>query len=173
MAPLVRRTWAPRGVTPIIRPPGRHHQKITMIGALALSPRYHHVRLLFALLENANATGAVFALFLRAVLRHIPGPIVLVWDRLAAHRSRAVQEVLARHPRLHIEYLPPYAPELDPVEYLWSYLKLNPLANEVPETLHTLATRARRHTRTLPRRQALLRGFFNASGLFHLRSIGH
>jgi transposase len=62
--------------------------------------------------------------FLEAPLRHIPGPLLIVWDRLAAHRSRLVRDFIAsQEERLGVEYLPSYAPELNPVEYIWGCWK--------------------------------------------------
>jgi transposase len=65
----------------------------------------------------------------------------------------------------HLEYLPPYAPELNPVEYLWAYLKTNPLANDPAFDLHTLAHRARRAAHSVQRGEDLLRSFFRYTGL--------
>jgi transposase len=60
--------------------------------------------------------------FLRALVRHIPQPLRLVWDRLPAHRSRAARDYLeSLRGWIHMEYPPPYAPELNPVEYIWAY----------------------------------------------------
>jgi hypothetical protein len=64
-----------------------------------------------------------------------------------------------------LEYLPPYAPELNPVEYLWAWLKTNPLANDPAVDLHNLANRTRRAALSVQRRQDLLRGFLRHTGL--------
>ena len=55
--------------------------------------------------------------FLKALVRHIDRPLLIVWDRLPAHRSRLVQEFKLSEGHIATEYLPPYAPELNPVEY--------------------------------------------------------
>jgi transposase len=58
--------------------------------------------------------------FLQALLRHIPGPLLIIWDRLSAHRSKITRDFIAgQGDRLWVEYLPGYAPELNPVEYIW------------------------------------------------------
>ena len=68
--------------------------------------------------------------FLKALVRHIQEPLLIVWDRLPAHRSRLVQECIERSEgHIATEYLPPYAPELHPVEYVWSYWKQPELHN--------------------------------------------
>jgi transposase len=72
---------------------------------------------------------------------------------------------LAAHLQLATEFLPPYAPELNPIEYVWSYLKLNPLANLAFFDPEQLTTTARRHTRSLQRKPDLLRSFLRHSPL--------
>ena len=89
-----------------------------------------------------------------------------MWDRLAAHRSRIVHRWLENHPGVHVEFLPPYAPELNPVEYLWSYLKSNPLAKVAVPEIDSLTHLACHHSRRLQRRHSLLRSFVDHSPLF-------
>ena len=62
--------------------------------------------------------------FLKHLLRYISGDILLIWDRLPAHRSLITQQFIRdQKGRLAMEYLPPYAPELNPVERIWLFLK--------------------------------------------------
>jgi len=62
--------------------------------------------------------------FLTHLLRHIPGKLLIVWDGLPAHRSRAVWDfVRQQRGRIWLEFLPAYAPELNPTEYIWGHLK--------------------------------------------------
>ncbi len=166
MAPLVRRTWAPRGQTPILYQRTRAHDKVSVIGALTLSPRSRRVGLYFTLLPDENATAGHFRRFLADLRRHLQRPLVVVWDRLAAHRAREVREALDRSGRVHLAFLPPYAPELNPVEMLWGYLKTNPLANHPATDAYRLADRARHHFQDIRRRHSLLRSFLRATPLF-------
>lgn len=163
--PLVRRTWAPRGQTPVLYQCGRHWEKASIIGALTISPRRRKVGLYFSLAANRNVDIPWVIDFLDNLLRHLKGPVVLVWDRLGVHRSRAVSSFIRRHRRLHVELLPPYAPELNPVELVWAYLKRNPLANFAPPGIKQLTTAASRHARRLQRRQDLLRSFIHHARL--------
>jgi transposase len=165
MAPLVRRTWAPRGRTPELVQRTRSHKKVSIIAALAVSPARDAVRLYFRLYADRNIKAAEVVDFLRQLRRHLKRPAVVVLDRLAAHRSKRVRALLVATPALHIELLPPYAPELNPVEYLWSYLKLNPLANRAFFEVDTLADTARAQTRILQRDEKLLRSFLAHSPL--------
>ena len=165
MAPLVRRTWAPVGVTPILRQRTRAHQKVSAAGILTISPRRRRLGLYVALYPNANINAVVLEGFLRALRRHVRGPLILIWDRLATHRSRSIRRYLDRCPQIHTILLPPYAPDLNAVEYVWSYLKGHSLANFAPEDAHALTLTALHHTRTMARKQKLLRGFVRATGL--------
>jgi hypothetical protein len=91
--------------------------------------------------------------------------LLVIWDRLGVHRARPVQTFLRRHARVHTEFLPPHAPELDPTEGAWGYLKLNPLANHAAGGAHNLALTALEHTWRVARRPSLLRSFIHASRL--------
>ena len=161
MAPLVRRTWAPRGQTPILFQCGRHHQKASAIAVLSISPRRRRVGLFFSLASHRNVDGPWMVDFLRDLLRHLPGPVLLVWDHLNVHRSRVISEYRRRCTRLHVEWLPSYAPELNPVEGLWSYMKRNPLANLAASDADNLATIVCRQARCVERRSDLLHSFIH------------
>jgi transposase len=165
LAPLVRRTWAPRGQTPLFHQQGRHKRKVSIIAALSVSPRRRHVGLYFSLAADRNVDGWWVVAYLRFLLRHLRGPVVLVWDHLGAHISALVRTFVAQQSRLHVELLPSYAPELNPVEVLWSHLKLNPLANLAPPDTTVLARVASREIHIVRRRQGLLRSFIRHSPL--------
>ncbi len=165
LAPVVRRSWAPCGQTPILYQRGRAHEKVSIIAALTLSPQHRRTGLYFSLRANENVTTTWLVPFLRALTRHLRGAVVLIWDRLPGHRARVVTEYL-QHRHWHVALLPPYAPELDPVELLWAYLKHNPLANFAPADACHLAHVATRHVQRLRRRPDLLRSFFDATPLF-------
>jgi hypothetical protein len=76
--------------------------------------------------------------FLSHLLRHIPGKLLIVWDGLPGHRSRMVWDfVRQQRGRLWLEFLPAYAPELNPVEYLWSHWKQHELPKLLPHNFRT------------------------------------
>ena len=168
LAPVVRRSWAPRGQTPILYQRGRAREKVSIIAALTLSPRRRRPGLYFSLRANENVTTTWLVPFLRALTRHLRGALIVVWDRLPGHRAQVVTEYLHRQPR-DVALLPPYAPELNPVEILWAYLKRNPLANFAASDAPHLARVATRHVQRLQRRPQLLRSFFEATPLFFSR----
>jgi transposase len=107
--------------------------------------------------------------FLAYLMRHIPGQLLVVWDGLAAHRSRIVWDfVRQQQGRLWVEYLPAYAPELNPVEYLWSHWKQHELPNFCPTTFGQLSHRALRALRRMRRRPTLVMAFWQQADLFPL-----
>ena len=166
MAPLVRRSWSPRGRTPVLTQRTRSHQKVSVIAALCVAPDKKPPRLYFRLHPDANINATSVREFLSHLLKQRRQPLMLVWDRLLAHRARTVQGFIQNHPRLHSDFLPAYAPELNPVEYLWSYLKMNPMANAPFLELDALTQATRRHGRSLQRKPNLLLAFLNHSPLF-------
>ncbi|MDA2910974.1 transposase [Nitrospiraceae bacterium AH_259_D15_M11_P09] len=166
MAPLVHRTWAPQGQTPILLHRTRSHHKVSVIAALCVPPSRKRVHLYFRLHPNTNITAVEVVAFLRQLRRHLGGPMVLLWDQLRAHRAGRVHAFLTRASRIHPVFFPPYAPELNPIEYAWGYLKRTPLANWAPLDVETLVTGARCANRGLQRHPALLRSFIRHSPLF-------
>ena len=160
MGPLLRRTWAPRGHTPELRQRGRSRRKVSVIGALVISPRRRRVRAYFGVLPDANYDGDAILAFLKELRRTLRVPIALVWDRLKAHWCEPVAGWLAHH-RHHVRahLLPPYAPELNPVELIWGYAKSNPLANFAPFELHDLVMQTQLATFAIGDDEPLLRSF--------------
>lgn len=166
MAPLVRRTWARRGCTPILKQVTRSHKKVSMVGALVVAPRSRHVRFYFGMHRNANITSWRMRRFLGQLSRQVRGNVIIVWDRFQAHRAKIVMAWLRRHTRFQAVFLPPYAPELNSIEPAWGYLKINPLANWAPRDLAELVGRTRRQAQKLKAKQQVLRGFLGRGPLF-------
>ena len=164
MAPLVRRSWSLRGHTPVLTQRTRAHQKVSAIAALCIAPTRDRVALYFRMLPDTNVNGERVMDFLEHLQRQLRSPVVLIWDRFQAHLSKLLHECVDPH-SAHIAYLPPYAPELNPVEYLWAYLKTNPLANAPAFDLATLARRARCAARSVQHQPDLLRGFLRHTHL--------
>ena len=107
--------------------------------ALVISPHRHRVRGYFGFQPDANYDGDSILAFLKALRRTLRVPFTLVWDRLRAHRFEPVAGWLADHRQdIRAYLLPPYAPQLNPVELIWGYAKSNPLANFAPLELHDL-----------------------------------
>jgi transposase len=103
--------------------------------------------------------------FIDHVRHKIQGPITILWDQIKIHRAKPVTDYFVRHRRLVVEVFPPYAPELNPVDNVWSYVKYNRLANYSPRNLHELRQRIVTEFYRLQRRPDLLRAFFKHTGL--------
>jgi transposase len=105
--------------------------------------------------------------FLGHLLRHLPGELLVIWDGLRAHRSRPVREYVARqNGRLQMEFLPAYAPELNPVEYIWGHLKQHELANFCAQNLNDLSRCAIRALKRMRRKPTLVTAFWVQAELF-------
>ena len=94
-----------------------------------------------------------------------PMPLDLVWDNLQAHKAPIVREVTQADPRLTLHYLPPYAPDLNPQEGVWSLTKYHRMANHTIDELDALHAEARRHLGDVGRDPTLLRSCFKGAGL--------
>lgn len=165
MSPLLRRTWAPRGVTPALAVRQRRHEKVSALGALVVSPHRRRVNLYLALHPKQNIRGPHVLRFLRHLRRHLRGPLLLLWDRGKPHRHEQVRDYLQRHPQWQVEWLPPYAPELNPQEQVWTYLKFGCLANFAPDDVDDISRQVRQHTRRAAHRPQLLKNLFRNSRL--------
>ena len=136
--PLVRRTWAVRGQTPIIGGDGGHRKRVSVVGAVSVSPLAQHLGLYFATLPDGFFTAGAVVGFLRDLLKHLRGEVVVVWDGGGNHKGPLIRDFLRRNERLSLERLPAYAPALNPVEAVWSWLKYGQLANDVPDGIPEL-----------------------------------
>ena len=153
------RTWSPRGQTPVLQ----YHFNWKVLSAIAgVTWWSFYFRLYPSTIRSPQVVD-----FLRRLLRQIPGDILVIWDGLRQHRSRLVREfVAAQHGRLTLEFLPAYAPELNPVEYLWGPWKTHELPNFCPRTVWELSTEARRALRRMRRRPTLVTAFWKQAELF-------
>jgi putative transposase len=138
--PLVRRTWAKIGQTPVLDAEGGHREKVSVIAGLSVSPRNQRLGLYIATEPGGFFTADRVIVFLRALLRHLRGKVIAVWDNGGNHKGPIIRKFLARNRRLRLELLPPWAPELNPVEPVWSWLKYGELANYVPDGVEPLDT---------------------------------
>jgi transposase len=92
--------------------------------------------------------------------------LLIVWDGLAAHKSRMVRHFLdSLDGKVVMDFLPPYAPELNPVEYIWSYWKKNEMANFCPKQFHELSSFARRRLRSVQQKRTLISSFWQHTQL--------
>ena len=159
LLPAVARTYAPRGETPVLRVPlSKDHWSV--IGGLTATGR-----LLLQMQEDAFR-GPTIVRFLQQLLRHLPGKLLVIWDGASIHRAQPVKDFLAAGAaaRLQLEVLPGYAPELNPIEGVWRYLKHVELRNfgcdDLPELRRELGLAAKR----LRRKRHVLAGCMTQCG---------
>jgi transposase len=155
MIPPVRRTWAPIGQTPIVRHYYRR-DRISVIGGLSVSPKRRRFGLYFRMHAKNISQDEVYD-FLWHLLRHLRGHVIVVWDNASIHDPKSLRDLLRKYPRLHLEYLPAYAPQLNPVEAAWHAAKL-PLANGRPEDIYDLGRALLNSLRKTGGSHATLRG---------------
>ena len=167
--PSVRRTWAPVGQTPIIR----HHfnwKRLGAIGAIACKPDGSGARLLLHL-EPGSIVKETIVEFLVALHQEIDGPVVLIWDGLPAHRSKIVKEHTDQQDWLTVERFPAYAPELNPVEYLWSSVKGKDVANLCSDALWQVEQKVRQAACRIESEPRIVKGSLLASKLYYERTL--
>jgi len=164
--PLVRRTWSPRGHTPILKVSENYHDRISVIGAMTINMETKRFGFLFRLSpDNTNFRGHSVASFLDHLYNKLHGRINLVWDSIKIHSAEPVNIFLALHPAIKVFFFPPYAPELNPVDNVWGYIKYNRLANFCPHDLEELRKHVSTELFRIQKRPDLLESLFRQTGL--------
>jgi transposase len=159
LEPTARRTFAPRGQTPVHEIPNKH-AKISTIGAIIVSPARDRIHLAYQHLpDNENFQGPSVASFVRAFHTVFDGPLTIIWDKTCIHFCRAVEEYLAEAGDVILEALPPYAPKLNPADGIWRYVKFQRLANYSPPDLCTLREVVTLELESLKGRPGILKSF--------------
>ena len=180
MIPTLKKQWAPRGRTPVVKHRNRWRRKVSVIGALTLTPD--------ARARNGDASGelpgagagvgltlqwhpddhvdqAKVVTFLEALVQQHGPTLDVVWDNLASHRGKAVRAFLDAHPGVRLHHLPPYAPDLNPIEGVWSLTKYHRLANHGIDDLDALHAAALAATADVGAQPHLLRACITHAGL--------
>ena len=148
-----KKTWAPEAETPVMEM-NFNWDKLSVIGGISLKSIYFQIH------EESIKSDEVIG-FLDHLQRYIGGKLLVIWDGLPAHRSKAVAEYLATTKgRVWVERLPAYAPELNPIEYLWGNVKGTDLANFSPKDLWELSTAAKKALTKRRRRPKIIRAFW-------------
>jgi transposase len=157
---------------------GGHNTRVSLAALIAIRPGYP-VRLIYRTCtgrrhgrdQRKGFSETDYARFLDAAHQQLNGPVVLVWDNLNTHVSRAMRELIAARSWLRAYRLPPYASELNPVEPVWSNLKRS-LANLVKQDIGQLTALVKTRLRRMQYRPGLPGGFLAKTQLdlsnFHI-----
>ena len=163
LQPTVRRTWAPAGSTPVLIESARR-DRISAIGALSISPVCHWMDFSFQL-HRTNINTSLLIPFLSDLHHRFRNRIILIWDNLRAHFKTAKYFSLKHPSWFRFEYLPPYCPELNPVEGCWSHSKYGSQPNFAALDLDHLSLHTINSLSTLRRNQSLLPAFLRHTKL--------
>lgn len=167
LQPIRIRTWAPKGNTPI-QESCSSHDKLSVISCITVAPKINRLNLYFKIYPE-NIRGEQVRDFLRELLRIKNDGLILILDRWSVHKRglRLLKEELTEEEmdKLHVEWLPAYAPELNPVEGVWSHSKCKELANCSPGDIHSLHELVEGSIEGKKRKPNLLKSFFKHAGL--------
>ena len=163
LQPVRRRTWAPTGKTPVQKAWDRH-DRLSAMATLTVSPTRRRLGYFFSLWRD-NITTEELVWFLTQMHRYFRRKIIVVLDRWQVHRSAAAY-FEQRHPDwFQFEWLPAYAPELNPVEPSWGHTKYGDLANFIPTDLSELEQSVEQSLHHKAGSQELLQSFFSYAKL--------
>ncbi|MCX5051048.1 transposase [Streptomyces sp. NBC_00474] len=171
MRPPKGRTWGRRGHTPVVKVTAQGTKRVSM-AALICTKADQRSRLIYRIhLDRGPAKGrrkgfteTEYARLLDGAHQQLGGPIVLVWDNLNTHVSRTMQQLIAARLWLTVYQLPPYAPEFNPVEWVWSHLKRS-LANLTKNNLDQLTVLVKTRLKRMQYRPDLIEGLTARTGL--------
>jgi hypothetical protein len=168
--PPKARTWGRRGRTPVVAVSGKGSGRVSIAGLVCVRPG-HRSRLIYRTRVHRGRKGerrsfaeADYAALLDAAHQQLGGPIVVIWDNLNTHRSAAMRELIATRDWLHVIRLPAYAPELNPVEQLWSQVKRG-LGNLLVWGVDELVAVVKNRLKRVQYRPGLLDAFLAHTGL--------
>jgi transposase len=165
MIPTFRQQWAPRGKTPIVKHRNRWFRKVSVIGALSVSADRQQLDLTLHFHPGQHIDQPKIVAFLQALVQEHGAVLDVVWDNLTAHGGSHVRQFLQQHPQVRLHRLPPYAPDLNPIESVWSLTKYHRMANHQIDDLDTLHLRAQEALADVTAQPHLLRSCIDHAGL--------
>lgn len=156
--PTRARTWAPRGQTPVLHETF-NWKSLSIIGGLALWRFYFQM-------HTGSIKSPQVIEFLGHLQQHVAGKLMILWDGAPIHRSILLKNYIASlRGRIVLERLPAYAPELNPVEYMWGHLKTHEIANLMVTKAWELSFEAAAALRRMRRRPSIVAACYTQSEL--------
>ena len=119
----IQKSWFVKGRQKIIETYGKH-EGVKLLGVLDYETGKVSME------DHESYDAQVFLSFLRNVLKKYPtGNIVMILDNAKIHHAKLLTSFLQENSRLHLEFLPPYSPDLNIIEELWGWLKCSVINN--------------------------------------------
>jgi len=160
---VLGRTWGLRGKTPEVATSGRRQSVNALSAVNARGAFWYEIYT-----ERLNASR--FLELLKHFIRGRQGPVFLVLDGHPAHIAKAVaQYVQSLKGRLELHFLPGYAPELNPDEFVWNHLKGQGVSKKPLRRDESLRSRVQTDLAAIKSRPALVRSFFHAPSVAYTR----
>ena len=157
--PPLGRTYGQRGKTPIV-PTSGQRQSINVISAVNARGAF------WAVTYPGKLDAETFVVFLRNFMRGRKGKVFLVVDGHPAHKANRVKDLVQElEGRLELHFLPPYAPDLNPDEFVWSYMKGNGVSKKPLRKNESMRRRVEEDLTYIQRNPALVRSFFGAESV--------
>jgi transposase len=170
LRPPKARTWGRRGRTPTVAVSGKGSGRVSVAGLVCFRPGQRS-RLIYRTVVHRGRKGERrsfseidYAALLDAAHQQLGGPIVVCWDNLNTHVSAAMRELIAARDWLHVIRLPSYAPDLNPVEHVWSHVKRG-LGNLIVRGVDQLVAVVKNRLKRIQYRPELIDAFLAHTGL--------
>ena len=161
--PPLGRTYGLKGQTPVVRTSGRR-QSLNVISAVNARGEF------WAVSYPGKLNAEAFVAFLQNFLDSQRGKVFLVVDGHPAHKAKIVKAYLKRlQGRLELHFLPPYAPDLNPDEFVWSYMKSNGVSKKPLKQNESLTKRVEEDLNKIKRDPGLVRSFFCADTVVYAK----
>jgi transposase len=152
------RTWSPKAQTPVLQY-SFNWKQLSVIAGISYWQFYFR-------LFPGSIKGAQIIEFLKALKAQIKRKLLIIWDGLGVHKSGLVREFIeSLNGHIQMEFLPAYAPELNPAEYIWGHLKQHEIANLCVKDFAELTPFARNRLRSMQRRPRLIVAFWTQAEL--------
>jgi len=158
LLPCISRTYAPLGVTPLIKCDAKNKAYVSISGIITPEGKsYFEVR------EQEGFKQKGMTRFLDNARKSMRKNLLLVWDNAPSHKSKTVKGYLAKqsqkNPKIWMANIPPYSPELNPIEQLWGYLKKK-LTNQFFKNTKELKAAVCKELDDIRKNKNLIQSFF-------------
>ena len=161
--PILGRSYGLKGQTPIVCTTGQR-QKVSAISAVSAKGGF------WCNVYTGMLNASRFVEFLKDFRRGGRGRVFLVVDGHPSHRAKIVQRyVMATKGMLELHFLPPYAPDLNPDEFVWQHAKTNGVAKKPLRHNESLKKRVKETLAAIKAKPALIRSFFKAKSVAYAK----